>query len=826
MLQAAAPLRVLFVAVACTLAVAGGTPGPLCAADVKGTADRPPVRRDTGIQTRVPWTTSRVRGTPDPPAAFTTEVAFPRLKFNEPLSVALVPGSDTFVVAERNGRLYAFAAERDAAEKSLVIDVGRTTYGIALHPSFAENGRLYVTYVLDAANPAENGSRLVEFTVPDREKLIAEPATERILLEWPSGGHNGGCLRFGPDGYLYLATGDASGIADTRLTGQDPSDLPGSILRIDVDARSDERPYAIPAGNPFVGRADVRPEVFSYGHRQVWKFSFDPQGRLLGGEVGQDLWEMILHIESGGNYGWSVMEGRHPFRPERPKGPTPIRPPLVEHPHSDFRSITGGYVSLSPRLPDLNGHYIYGDYDTGKVWALRYPPVPPLARGGPGGVDCDEHRELCDTQIRIVEFARDRSGDVYLVDFAGGQFHRLVPNPPVPPLTKGGRSEVPPLSKGGPERGVPPLTKGGPGGVAERVDFPRRLSETGLFASTKDHAPAPGVLPFSVNAPLWSDGGSKERFLALPGDSQIEFDAVTYPQPAPGAPPGWRFPDGTVLVKTFSLEMEAGNPRSRRRLETRLLHHERMPGNDDEYGAQVWRGYTYLWNDEQTDAVLLDAAGADRTYTIVDPATRGGTRRQTWHFPSRTECALCHNMAAKYALGATTLQMNRDHVYETPDGPVIANQLATFAHLGLFTAPLPEPRVKLPRLTPPFPPLPRGGEGGAAATLDQRARSYLHANCAHCHRKWGGGNAEFQLLATLPLGETGTLGVRPGQGDFQLEEPRLIVPGSPRRSMVHYRMTLPGLGRMPHIASHVIDRQAVELIEQWIGGMEGDKVTR
>jgi uncharacterized repeat protein (TIGR03806 family) len=335
--------------------------------------------------------------------------------------------------------------------------------------------------------------------------------------------------------------------------------------------------------------------------------------------------------------------------------------------------------------------------------------------------------------------------------------------------------------------------------------FPRKLSETGLFTSTKDLKPAPGLIPYSVNSPLWSDGADKERYMAIPGEGKIVFDSIRYPQPAPGAPPGWRFPDNTVMVKTFSLELERGNPASRRRLETRLLHLHQMPGTE-EVGDQVWNGYTYVWNDEQTDAVLAEANGLDRTFVIKDAKAPGGKREQKWHFPSRAECTLCHTTSAKYVLGVNTLQMNKEHNY----GAIVANQLRTLEHIGLFTEPLPMPPEKLPKL---------GRYEDEKESLEKRARAYLHANCAHCHRKWGGGNAEFQLLATLDLKDMGIVNTRPGQGTFELRDPRILVPGDPDRSMIDFRMKRLGLGRMPHVASLVVDDLGVKLIHDWIKQM-------
>ena len=492
--------------------------------------------------------------------------------------------------------------------------------------------------------------------------------------------------------------------------------------------------------------------------------SFDKAtGELWTGNVGQDLWEQIYHIERGGNYGWSVLEGSHPFRPERPRGPTPILMPVAEHDHANFRSITGGFVYHGRRLKELQGSYIYGDYDTGRIWTFRYDHEKKAV---------SDPRELYKSNLRLVCFGEDNAGELYLLDHMGGRISRLVPNP-----------------------------------AADTAGtFPRRLSETGLFVSTREHRPAPGVLPYEVIAPQWCDGASKERFLALPGLSRIEFESITYPQPAPGAAPGWKFPDGTVLAETLFLQTEAGNPASRRRIETRLLHNERLTGNE-EVGDQYWRGYSYVWDDEQTDAVLLeDPQGRDSLLTLRDPKAPGGKRQLSWHFPSRTECTVCHNMAAKYVLGLQTLQVNRDH------GTPTANQLHTFERLGLFTRPLPSSPREMPRLV---------DYRDAGQDLDLRARSYLHANCSHCHRKWGGGNAEFQLLATLELADTGAAGARPTQGTFNIVNARVIAPHDPSRSVLFYRMAKRGPGRMPRLGSEEVDEAGLRLIHDWIARLPG-----
>ena len=709
---------------------------------------------------RIPWTTSRVTGTPDPPAPYRTVNAFPKLRLTEPLALTSAPGTNRLFAAEQFGRIVSFenSPAVDSAELALELE-GKTFYGLAIHPKFDSNGYVFVTILMDAEAP--KGTRISRFKVTERNPPTIDPASETVIFEWRSGGHNGGCIKFGPDGYLYIATGDSSGIADQLQTGQDLSNISGAILRIDVDNPTASQRYTIPADNPFVDTENARPEIWAYGLRQPWKFTFDREtGDLWTGNVGQDLWEQVFLIERGGNYGWSVMEGGHPFRPERQRGPSPFVPPVVEHNHAEFRSITGGYIYYGTKLPNLTGAYIYGDYDTGKIWMLRYDRHTKKVT---------EHRELVDSSLRLVGFGQDRTGEILLVDHMSGLISRLDPNP------------------------VPD----------NATDFPRRLSDTGLFASVRQHNVSDGVIPYDIIAPQWIDGAFKQRFLAIPGASKIEFDGITYPQPAPGAPHGWKFPDGTVAMETISMEMQPGNPASRRRLETRLLHYEKLLGSET-VGDQLWRGYTYVWNDEQTDAVLLEEPfGKDVALSIQDAAAPGGRRIQTWHFPGRAECMVCHNMAAKYVLGVNTLQMNRnfDHAGSRE------NQLRVFEKLGLFAAKLSKQPDDMPFLE---------DYRDATREVAPRARSYLHANCSHCHRKWGGGNGEFRLLASLTHDEMGIADQRPRHGGYYIPEARMLAPGHPWRSVLFYRMAKLGPGRMPRLGSTLVDQHGLNLIQQWI----------
>ena len=679
---------------------------------------------------------------------------FTKFPLKQPVYIEPEPGTDQLLVIELGGKIRRFKDDSEAENAEFLIDTGRETYGLTFHPNYEENGYLYVVSNGPIGGKVtETRNYVSRFTVDRQPPYGCDPNSELILLEWLSNNHNGGDLAFGPDGYLYIPAGDGAMDSDTNLTGlpgsydrdpkgQDLSNLPGTIMRIDVDRPEAGHPYSIPSDNPFVHLEGARPEIWVYGIRNPWRITFDREtGHLWAGNVGQDRWEMIHLVRRGDNYGWSLYEGSHPFFLNRKQGPTPIVKPTVEHSHSEARSITGGVVYYGSKFPELRGAYVYGDYATGKMWALRHD-----------GEKLIWHREIADTTLQIVSFGIDHNDEMLIVDLARG-IYQLERKP------------------------------------ESTEKFPIRLSETGLFTSIKGHQTDPGLIPYSVNAPLWADGAHVERFIALPGDSQIEMSA------ADGV--GWTFPDGTALIQTFALNLEAGNPTSRHRVETRLL--TRQQGE--------WVGYSYIWNDAQTDATLVDAAGTDRISTIQDSTVPSGSREQSWHYPSREKCMECHSRAVNYVLGPTTLQMNKVHNY----GAVSDNQLRTLNHIGVFKKPLSKSPEEYPKLADPYNP---------NEPLEARARSYLHAACANCHVHTGGGNARIVLDFTTDMDKTYSVGFRPQHDTYGIPNARLIAPGDPERSILYQRVAQQGKGQMPPIATSQQDLQAAQLLYDWISQMK------
>ncbi|MCS7020312.1 MAG: PQQ-dependent sugar dehydrogenase [Gemmataceae bacterium] len=374
------------------------------------------------------------------PLALRVEVAFPQLQISgwtpetpdgrpNPLRPIVLThagdGSGRLYLATQQGVVHAFPNDPKAIRTEIVLDIqDRVQYddrtneegllGLAFHPRFAENGELYVFYTPKRHKPNEEmRNRVVRFRRDAKDPARFDPHSEELILEFrnrPFWNHDGGTILFGPDGYLYIVHGDGGSANDPFDHGQNLQTLFGKILRIDVNRRDGQRPYAIPPDNPFVGRRDALPEIYAYGLRNPWRIAFDKQtGQLWCGDVGQNLYEEINLIVKGGNYGWNRREGLHPFGPHG-SGPKPqYIDPIWEYHHDVGKSITGGAVYRGKLLPELQGYYLYADYVSSRVWALKYDDK--LGR-------VIANRPLPDPKKPVLSFGEDESGELYMLVLA------------------------------------------------------------------------------------------------------------------------------------------------------------------------------------------------------------------------------------------------------------------------------------------------------------------------------------------------------------------------------------------------------------------------
>jgi putative heme-binding domain-containing protein len=716
---------------------------------------------------RPAWTTSRLQGTPKPPAPYRIQPAFANLTFSKPTSLEEIPG-ERILVSEIGGTLYTFdKRDRHVKQKDVLLEIeGAAVWHATVHPRYEQNGQLFVCYSKDGT------THVVRLKVAG-DPPVADPASQQILLTWPAGGHNAGCLQFGIDGMLYIATGDGSGPnpPDSRTAAQDVSNLFGSILRIDPDHPTDGRMYGIPQGNPFTDHENARPEIWSYGLRNPWKFGVDRKtGDLFAADNGWETWEMVHRIVPGGNCGWPIMEGRASLRSEVRRGPTEIRPPIKDHHHSEANSVVGGPIYRGDKLVDLQGTFIYGDYITGTIWGLDAD-----------GDQATRHRTLVDTDQRITAFAAGTDGEVFVLDYDyTGQVYELIPS-----------------------------------GVEDRsAHFPRRLSETGLFTSLATMTPAAGVVPYDVVADRWIDGAKiHQRWVAIPGTGSIEL--ATKDSPA-------EYPEGTVFVKHVVYAKQGANGQDVP-IETQLLHLQ----------DGSWHPYTYAWNSVLStspadkppadkppadkppadkppadamlvDAMLVDSQGATRQVPLEDSGA-GGQLTVDWHFNAENECRLCHNAGSGFVLGFVANQLDAS---SSRSSKRISQLKRLTEEQAISTLPM-WPDENPGRLVDPH---------NEAESLDDRARSYLHANCSSCHHPRGNAIVSFYLRREMPFDELRT-NKGTGIGTFGIANAKLIVPGDPYRSILLYRMTKLGYGRMPYIGSHVVDSEGVALIEAWIKAM-------
>ena len=346
--------------------------------------------------------------------------AYPQLSFNQPLYFA-VSGDDSrdCYVVERSGLIRIFEDRSDVEEIRTFLDISKRIdsskqekglLGLAFHPDYQRNGFLYVNYT------NQEHSVISRFTRRENNRLEADPASELVLMtiKQPYANHNGGQLAFGPDGCLYIATGDGGSSGDPQNNAQNQASLLGKILRIDVDQPENDKPYGIPDDNPYAGNTrGYAEEIFALGLRNPWRFSFDQAGNLWVADVGQNKLEEINLVENGRNYGWNAREGSLPYKEIPGVNLAEMVAPVWEYDRDQGKSVTGGYVYNGDLAPSLKGTYIYGDFISGRLWALW---------------DFSERQVknqlLLETGLSISSFGIDAFGELRIVDYAG-KLYRL-----------------------------------------------------------------------------------------------------------------------------------------------------------------------------------------------------------------------------------------------------------------------------------------------------------------------------------------------------------------------------------------------------------------
>jgi uncharacterized repeat protein (TIGR03806 family) len=811
--------------------------------------------------------------------------------------------------------------------------------GMVVHPKFATNGQVYLYYTVRSGKERGLFNRVCRYTV--RGNVAVGGETVIFETDRAENIHNGGAMCFGPDGKLYVGSGEVTAGGEAQKL----DNLRGKVLRLNDDG-------SIPADNPFVKVTTGKNQaIYAFGYRQPFKGAFQPgTNKFYLNVVSTSAREAIFEVKPGQNGGWPLSEGY--------ATDAKFASPVFAY-GGIGGSITGGAFCNSPKMQfpkRYQGCYFFMDFmgnwirtfdpadpqktlrvfatnvdrpvdlafapdgslyclnrgngkgntvsDQGTLWRIRCSGESPPAQLGfteppqdtlPGvpfpkgmGVAFQDKQgktlSFAEGEITVTINWKGKSSQIQpfapvqtidgvasfsdlSIDTPGKGYTITAKGPGLPPITsspfeilaKAARPQIHPgrgkfsgpvtvrlttatpnaqihytsdgsqVTKSSPLYREPfPMKQNGTvralamrEGLAESQDAsesltiednqpyglpfrpeikgvnlpkspqetpPATLSKTGVFQDVAKLQIASGFVPYEVISPLWSDGAEKRRWIGLPKQTRIEFSSDRE----------WRFPPGTVFVKHFKLALDPKKPTQRNRLETRLLI-------VDESEAKGF-GLTYKWRSDQAEADLVDDRGVDQTLTVQSP--KGVEKKQMWHFPGRMECLACHTANADFVLGVNTRQFNSAVTYP---GGKRDNQLRTWTYLQMFDRAPPEAEYeKLPTLT---------RLDDQHASLATRVRSYLDANCAHCHRP-GGAQAQFDARFSTPLERSdvirGSL-----RNELGLSGSKVIMPRDLTKSMLHRRLgSNISTQKMPPLAHDVVDAEALKLFEQWISSMD------
>ena len=719
--------------------------------------------------------------------------AFPNLSFTNSVGLTSIPGTDELCVWEREGRVWTFKNSPGVKQKTLAVDVHNQCQGwddsgllgVAFQAGFLTNHYIFVYYTWvkpgtvtgdpnTRPNPYQPNTyhdRLSRFTLDANG--VAIPGSETVLIDltdttvW----HHGGGMFFNPkNGFLYLTIGNNSNPDNDQIINKS---LFGGVLRLDVDCRGGNishpiprQPlngqtanYFIPNDNPWVGASgatnvlgetNVLEEFFCLGLRSPHRMTYDPR-------TGR------IYI---GDVGESAREEVDIIEPGE-KGLN-FQWPYREGKMGTMKSPYIG-ISRDPVLdyPHTDGRAVIGGY---------------VYRGKKFAHDLGGKYIFGDNVFRTVwamdETTTPASKTLLCVMPKGTGPNSGSDYTGLSSFGTDARGEIYFCQMSSIGGHIYTLERGGP--PPPKHPLPKLLSQTGVFSDLKTMTPAKFLIPYTVNSPLWSDGAVKSRWMSLPTASQIQFSDARE----------WAFPAGTVFVKNFSLPVDDTDPRVLHRLETRLLVRDT---DGTVYGA------SYKWRPDLSDADLVNA-GITETIQVK---TATGTRAQNWFYPGKQDCLTCHTPQTGGVLGVNTRQLNRDYTY--PNG-VTDNQLRALNHIHVFNPAIDEARI--PAMDQSV------SVTNAGASLELRARSYLDANCAQCHRP-GGVGAFFDARFDTPLDGQGLIN-GPVANPLGISGAKVIVPGDSYKSVVLHRINMVGDNQMPPLARNVIDTNAVATIAAWI----------
>lgn len=760
----------------------------------------------------------------------TYRVAFPNLTFFYPIAFKMVPNQNKIILGQLNGVIYWFDNDETTATKNTLLDLSSEVglvsdggfLGLTIHPDFdaAVNPQNYF-YVYYATKNAQ-GQDLPGFgqytgqgcSYSDNEyqgnylileRFEVDPAlmtfvanSRTILLKNRMYGttHYGGGMDFGDDGFLYLTTGD---MASWKRSQDIINNLAGGVLRLDVDKDPTKshpplrtKPndagypgeitgveYWIPNSNPFsdttpgstsniygqpnlttpnpndvYAPGDFFEEYYSIGLRNPFRMTKDSQtGTFYIGDVGLNNREEINVLGANSNFGWPLYEGdiTGPGCYSDLFNGMDHQGPLVDFGHDIVNSITGGYVYRGTGIPELYGKYICADYGGGdEIFSVDV-----------GSGDYEQIGTFLPEDI--ISFGEDDEGELFI-------------------LRLGFATNIYKLIDDDFDYGPPPQT----------------LSQTGIFSDLATLDVIDGYVPYELYESFWSDGALKKRWIAVPNNDGVHngpSEQIKYSEYS-----DWEFPPGTVIVKHFDLQIDDNDPSITKKIETRI-------SVVDEVGELYF--LTYNWNEDETEA-FLQASSLDEPVEIT--TNGGGTRTQTWHFPSNSDCINCHNHANNGVLGLKSRYLNTHYTYN--ETGITANQLVTLSHIGVIDESIVDgdtPNIFTNKSLQ-----------DSNATLDEKARSYMDLNCAYCHRRDNSIRTNFDLRSfnNLEATELLTSGILTPLGIDPDEE--IVYPGDASKSILHHRMNSVDVAvMMPPISKTIIDQPAVDLIEQWINQLDG-----